>query len=230
MRASMGLPRMARCGSGEGTFSYTVYHIYGRIFVSYSGRCKIHGVFMIARPFSLLSLVCCAALLAACSSSKYDWSQANAMNTIAAYQTFLSKYPNDVHAVDAKSRITALQDEQAWSTAQVASSVQGYQQYLSAEPNGAHVAAARDEVARRERLAAWRTAQTNETPQSLEEFLQKYPSGDEADQARDKLKTIAGYRAELGMTRSQQLGRPRARRVGKALRQGVAASCRARAG
>jgi outer membrane protein assembly factor BamD (BamD/ComL family) len=180
---------------------------------------------MIARRLSLLSLICCAALLAACSSPKYDWSQANAMNTIAAYQTFLSKHPSDVHAVDAKSRIAALQDEQAWSTAQVASSVQGYQQYLSAEPNGVHVAAAREEAARRERLTAWRTAQTNETAQSLEEFLQKYPSGDEADQARDKLKTIAGYRAELAMTRSRSLAdRERdalAKRFGKALQQVV---------
>jgi outer membrane protein assembly factor BamD (BamD/ComL family) len=180
---------------------------------------------MIARRLSLVNLICCAALLSACSSPKYDWSQANAMNTIAAYQTFLSKYPNDVHAGDAKSRIAALQDEQAWSTAQVASSVPGYRQYLRAEPNGAHVAAAREEVARRERLAAWRIAQTNETAQSLEEFLQKYPSGDEADQARDKLKTIAGYRAELAMVRSRRLAdRERdalAKRFGKTLQQVV---------
>jgi len=160
---------------------------------------------MNARRLSLFSLICCAALLAACNSPKYDWSQANAMDTIAAYQTFLSKYPTDVHAIDAKSRVAALQDEQAWSTAQVASSVSGYQQYLSDEPNGVHVAAAREEVSRRERLAAWRTAQSNETAQSLEAFLQNYPTGDESDQARDKLKTIAGYRAELGMTRSQSL-------------------------
>ena len=58
--------------------------------------------------------------------------------------------------------------------------------------------AAQDEIASRERLAAWRSAETNETAQSLQEFLQKYPTGTEADQARDKLKTLAGYRAELG--------------------------------
>jgi outer membrane protein assembly factor BamD (BamD/ComL family) len=180
---------------------------------------------MTGQRISLSCLLCCAALLVACSSPKFEWSQANAMNTIGAYRTFLSKYPNDVHAGDAKIRIAALQDEQAWSTAQVASSVQGYQQYLSVEPNGAHVPAAREEVARRERLAAWRTAQTNETAQSLEEFLQKYPAGDEADQARDKLKMIAGYRAELAMVRSRGLAdRERdalAKRFGKALQQVV---------
>lgn len=160
---------------------------------------------MIARRSPVPLLLCCAALLAACGSAKYEWSQANTLKTIAAYQAFLSKYPNDVHAADAKSRIAELQDEQAWSTAQVASTVQGYQQYLTAEPNGAHAQAARDEISSRERSAAWQTVQTNETAQSLQEFLQKYPTGTEADRARDKLKAIAGYRAELGIAHSQRI-------------------------
>jgi outer membrane protein assembly factor BamD (BamD/ComL family) len=180
---------------------------------------------MIARRIFLSSLLCCAALLAACGSAKYEWSQASTLNTIAAYQTFLSKYPNDAHAADAKSRITELQEEQAWSAAQVASTVEGYQQYLAVEPNGAHVQAARDEIATRERAAAWRTAQTNETAQSLQEFLQKYPSGPEADQARDKLKVLAGYRAELGIAHNQRVAdRERdalAKRFGKSFQQVV---------
>ncbi len=180
---------------------------------------------MIDRRLPLAGLLCCAALLAACDSAKYGWSQASTLNTIAAYQTFLSKYPTDVHAADAKSRIAALQDEQAWSTAQVASTAEGYQQYLTAEPNGVHAQAARDEMVARERAAAWRTVQTNATAQSLQDFLQKYPSGPEADQARDKLKKIAGYRAELGIAHSQGLAdRERdslAKRFGKNLQQVV---------
>jgi outer membrane protein assembly factor BamD (BamD/ComL family) len=180
---------------------------------------------MIARRLPLACLLCCAALLAACGSAKYEWSQASTLNTIAAYQTFLSKYPNDAFAAEAKGRIAKLRDEQAWSAAQVTSTVEGYQQYLNAEPNGAHAQNAREEVESRERAAAWRSAQANETAQSLEEFLQKYPSGPEADQARDSLKTIAGYRAELGIAHSQTLAdRKRdalAKRLGKDLQQVV---------
>ena len=117
---------------------------------------------MILRHLSLTGILCGTVLLSACGAG-YEWSHASTLNTIAAYQTFLSKYPNDPHAVDAQSRIAKLQDEQAWTTAQIASSVQGYQQYLTAEPNGAHVQVARDEIVTRERDAAWRTAQTNET-------------------------------------------------------------------
>jgi hypothetical protein len=178
---------------------------------------------MIARRLSLRGLIFSAVLLAACGSAKYEWSQANSLNTVAAYQTFLSKYPNDVHATDAMRRIAELQDAQAWSTAQTASTVQGYQQYLSAEPKGAHLQAAQDEIASRERSAAWHSVEANETAQSLQEFLQKYPTGTEADRARDKLKILAGYRAELGVAHSQQQAdRERdalAKRFGKELQQ-----------
>jgi SPOR domain len=178
---------------------------------------------MIARHIVLPGVLGCAVLLVACGSAKYEWSQANTLNTIAAYQTFLANYPNDAHAADAKNRVAELKDAQAWATAQAASTAQSYQDYLVAEPNGAHAQAARDEIAAGERSAAWRAAQTNETAQSLQDFLQKYPSGREADEARDKLKVLAGYRAELGSARSQRLAdRERdvlAKRFGKELQQ-----------
>jgi outer membrane protein assembly factor BamD (BamD/ComL family) len=180
---------------------------------------------MIARRLALPGLLFCAVLLVACGSAKYEWSQANNLNTIAAYQAFLAKYPNDAHAADANNRIAELKEAQAWNAAQVASSAEGYQQYLTAEPNGPHAQAARDEMVTRERAAAWRTAQTNETAQSLQDFLQKYPTGMEADAARDKLKILAGYRAELGTAHSKRLAdreRDRlAKRFGKSFQQVV---------
>ena len=160
---------------------------------------------MIDRGLSLAGLLCCTALLAACGSAKYEWSQASSLNTVAAYQSFVSKYPNDAHAADARSRIAGLEEEQAWATAQKAPSLQSYQQYLTAEPQGAHAQAARDEIASDERSAAWRAAQATNTAQSMQEFVKNYPTGTEADRARDKLKELAGYRAELGVAHSQQL-------------------------
>jgi hypothetical protein len=148
--------------------------------------------------------VCCVVALVACSSPGSQWSKAIATNTIGAYQEFLAKYPTDVHATDARSRIVKLQDEQAWTAAQLASSVDGYQQYLSAEPNGAHAQTARTEIETRQRAGAWQTLQGNENAASLQSFLQKYPSGDESDQARAKLKQLTAYRAELGTAHTQK--------------------------
>jgi outer membrane protein assembly factor BamD (BamD/ComL family) len=180
---------------------------------------------MDTRRLIVSEFLCCAVLLAACGSAKYEWSQASHLDTIAAYQAFVSKYPNDAHAADANSRIAELKDAQAWNAAQIASSIEGYQQYLTAEPNGAHAQAAREEIATQERVAAWRTAQTDGTAQSLQDFLQKYPTGAEADAARDKLKRLAGYRAELGTAHTKRIAeRERdalAKRFGKNFQQVV---------
>jgi hypothetical protein len=179
---------------------------------------------MIQRLLPLGGILCATALLGACGPG-HEWSHASSLNTVAAYQKFLSEYPTDPHAADAQSRIATLQDERAWATAQIASTVAGYQQYVTAEPNGAHVQAARDEIVTRERDAAWQTAQTHPTAESLREFINKFPSSSEADEAREKLETIAGYRAELGAARSERLARRERdaleRRFGKDLRQVV---------
>ncbi len=179
---------------------------------------------MTVRTFSLIGILSCTVLLCACGAG-YEWSHAIALNTVAAYQKFLSEYPTDPHAVDAQSRIATLQDRRAWRTAQIASSVQGYRQYLTAEPNGAHVRAARDEIGTRERDADWQTVQTHVTAQSLRDFINKYPSSSEADEARDRLKAIAGYRAELGTAHSERLAdrerKALAKHFGKDLRQVV---------
>jgi hypothetical protein len=179
---------------------------------------------MILRRLSLAGTLSCTVLLSACGPG-YEWSHANTLNTVAAYQKFLSKYPTDRHVVDAQSRIATLQDERAWTTAQITSSIQGFQQYLTAEPNGAHVQVARDNIVSRERDADWQTAQANVTARSLRDFINKYPSSAEADEARAKLQAIAGYRVELGSARSQRIAdRERdalAKRFGKSLRQVV---------
>jgi outer membrane protein assembly factor BamD (BamD/ComL family) len=203
-----------------GTFLYSLYHISRRISVP-----TVTGAYMDARRLIASGFLCCAILLAACGSANYEWSQASHLDTIAAYQAFVSKYPNDVRTADANSRITELKEAQAWNAAQTASSVEGYQQYLTAEPSGEHAQAARDEIAARERVAAWRTAQLSGTTQSLQDFLQKYPTGAEADAARDKLKLLVGYRAELGTARTKKLAeRERdalAKRFGKNFQQVV---------
>lgn len=158
---------------------------------------------MVLRRLPLTGVLCGAVLLSACGPS-YNWSHASTLDTIAAYQTFLLKYPNDHHVADAQRRIARLQDDRAWTTAQIASSIPGYEEYLRAEPNGSHAPVAREEVVTRERAAAWQVAQVHETAQSLQQFLNRYPSGPDADEARDRLKTLAGYRAEFARARSER--------------------------
>jgi hypothetical protein len=149
-------------------------------------------------------LILCAAALAACSSAASDWSRASEINTLPAYQQFLSRYPNDAHATEARDRIAALRDDQAWNAAQIASSLDGYRQYLTTEPKGAHAGAAQQEIVSLQRAADWRAAQIADTADALQGFITRYPDSTEADAARDKLKTLTGYRAELSTAHSEK--------------------------
>lgn len=144
-----------------------------------------------------------AATLFGCSSSQADWNQANTQGTIAAYQDFLSKHPNDPHDADARQHIATLQDSQAWSTAQSANTLQAYQQYLSSEPNGAHVQEAQTQITGLQRAAAFQDAKSAGTSSALQEFLSKYPTGPEADQAKTQLAQF-DYQVDLGTFRSSK--------------------------
>jgi SPOR domain len=143
-----------------------------------------------------LCLLCAASLLG-CSSSQADWNQANAQGTVAGYQAFLSKHPNDPHDADAQQRIQTIQDNQAWMTAQKANTLAAYQQYLSSEPSGAHAQEARDKVTGFQRAADFQDAKNAGTASALQDFLTKYPSGPEADQARTQLAQF-NYQVRLG--------------------------------
>ncbi len=154
----------------------------------------------------LLPLMLGGALaLTACGTAQKDWTNASAANTVSGYQAFLDKHPKDEHAQEARTRISALQDETAWKTAQGGNSPDSYQAYLQVEPSGAHAQAARDEITGFDRANAWKTAQSDGSAPALQAFLQKYPQGPEADQARQRLASVqSGYRAELGHFRNER--------------------------
>ncbi|MGH8256778.1 MAG: SPOR domain-containing protein [Steroidobacteraceae bacterium] len=149
-----------------------------------------------------LSLLAAVALVA-CSSSESDWNQANTAGTVAAYQQFLSKHPNDQHDAAAQQRIQTLQDDQAWKSAQTTNTVDSYQAYLTAQPNGAHVQDAHTRITDFDRATAWQTAKADGSQSALQAFLQKYPQGPEADQARAQLQQLM-YVVQVGAYHSSK--------------------------
>ena len=142
--------------------------------------------------------------LIACSSIEADWQQATTANTIGAYQDFLKQHPNGQHADEARSRIHAIEDDQAWMAAVNANTQQSFEQYLHNEPNGTHAQEARDRITGFERAAAWKTAQSEGTPAAIQAFLQKYPTGPESDEARGALQKLQNdFQVQLASYRSR---------------------------
>jgi len=157
-----------------------------------------------------ICLVCAAILaagaLVACSSAQDDWNKASAQNTRAAYQDFLKQHPNTDLAVQAQSRIHALQDDQAWTQAQNTNTAEAFHQYLNAQPNGMHAGESRARITAFERAEAWKVAESDGKVPALQAFLQTYPQGAEADVARAKLEQLKAeaYRVQVAAFRAQK--------------------------
>ena len=155
-----------------------------------------------------LAVAACAVAgtLAACSSARQDFQKASEANTVAAYQDFLKQHPNTDLAVQAQSRLNALEDDQSWSDAQKANTLEAYQNYIQAHPSGMHSADARDRITGFERADAWKSAQAANTTEAIQAFLKKYPTGQEADQANAQLKVLQTeqYRVQVASFKAQK--------------------------
>ena len=131
-----------------------------------------------------LALISQLVLVAGCHSAQSDWEKASSLNTIAAYQDFLNKHPNDERATEAKAMIRQQEDNDAWDIARHEGSVVAYQGYLEKYPQGAHAPAAKTAMIDINRAADWKTAQSGDAA-AVQAFLNKYPAGAEVDQAKE---------------------------------------------
>jgi outer membrane protein assembly factor BamD (BamD/ComL family) len=152
----------------------------------------------------LVFVLATSATLWGCSSAESDWNRANAANTVAAYQQFLSNHPTGPHSPEATDRIHALQDEQAWAQAKQTNSLEAYRDYVQQQPAGAHLKEAQEAVTAAQRAADWTQAQSKGTVASIQDFLNRYPAGTEAEQARTRLEALSGYKVQLASTKTQK--------------------------
>jgi hypothetical protein len=143
---------------------------------------------LIPARLSIPVLVCVGAALMACNTAENDWNTAKAANTMAAYQTFLQKYPGNEHADNAQGRILALQDEQAWRDAQASNTIAAYQAYLTTKSGGVHAGEAKYNTTALQRASDWKAIPSDAPAEVLQAFLSKYPQGIESNEARDRLK------------------------------------------
>lgn len=136
--------------------------------------------------------------LAACSSPNADWNKASAQNTVAAYQAFIQRHPDDARVQQARNRIDTLKDRQAWDAAKSAGTVEGYQQYLQQYPDGAHAADAQSGITTLKQSGAWQSAQSAGTVSAYQAFLQNYPNAPQAGEAQAQIDKLAGFQVLLG--------------------------------
>jgi hypothetical protein len=89
-----------------------------------------------AESTAVLTVVCAALLLAACSREAGDWRTTQGADTIEAYERFIEQYPQSEFAAQARERTRQLAEERDWQAATSADTAEAYQQFLSQYPEG----------------------------------------------------------------------------------------------
>lgn len=98
-----------------------------------------------------------------------NWWITHRRGTIAAYESYLQRFPNGNHASEAKENVESLY----WKEASAAPSPESLQEYLSRYPGGRFAQEAKRQI----EFLRWREAVSANTVASLQEYLRQYPSG-----------------------------------------------------
>ena len=94
----------------------------------------------------LLTLFVFALFCSGCASPESRWEKAKAMNTVPAFEEFLSDYGNSEYAAEAKSRLRKLQCEKSWSEAQRLNTVASFKGFLEKYPDSEYTSQARNKI------------------------------------------------------------------------------------
>jgi formylglycine-generating enzyme required for sulfatase activity len=144
------------------------------------------------------------------------WVQAKATNTEAAYQDYVSRYPQGLHAGEARQALAAFEqrrkaDEDAWARAKGGNTEAAYRDYIKANPGGRFVADAQREIERlraEARLArerelerietdTWARAKAAGTEAGYQAYLDRYPQGRFAAEARSEIQRARRVRSNV---------------------------------
>jgi hypothetical protein len=127
------------------------------------------------RTIAPLILALAALTLAGCDRERSDWRDAEAADTITAYQNFLLRYPDGTQATEARQRLAALQRAARWAAASEADTVDAYRQFLAEFPEGEEADRARARLEVLEPETEWAAVQDSPSVEALRAFAERYP-------------------------------------------------------
>jgi hypothetical protein len=118
-----------------------------------------------------------------CNNPDKDWKDAEAKNTIAAYERFLSNHPGHAKAKVAIARID-------WGKAKQKNTIEAYETFVSKHPNDVNAIEASSRLEELNRPLDWQKAKSEGSINAYQEFLTKHPNGDYSEIAKRELSKL----------------------------------------
>lgn len=123
------------------------------------------------------------------------WERCTTENSLAAFNAYLSKFPNGPHADEALDRIKKLEEEKEWVRTGRIDRTYAYQQFLRGFPQGKYAAEARERIrqlqeggSRESEADTWRRAKEADDEAASKAHLSAFPDGGNSSQARTRLR------------------------------------------
>lgn len=128
-------------------------------------------------------------LIVGCATTKRDWENTQNLNTVNAYQEFLSAHPKSSYTVEAETRIENIY----WEKAVQLNTINAYKNYLDSYPNGAHNINATQNIEKLTQAIEeqdWIKAQRNNSFEDYNNFLHEHPESTHKLQAKERVDAI----------------------------------------
>jgi hypothetical protein len=124
----------------------------------------------------------CVLSLLGCSRSEREWKQAQQSNTVAAFDKYVSDFPQSKYLAEARSRIESLE----WDAAQLSNTVAAFDKYIGRYPDGKHFLDAKNSMEALE----WNAALSAHNESKLNALIAKYPASANVAKAKEEIWTI----------------------------------------
>ncbi|MBI3189540.1 MAG: hypothetical protein HYZ33_02715, partial [Ignavibacteriales bacterium] len=124
-------------------------------------------------------LIFLASMFVGCATSATGWKQAQAINTLEAYQEFLDSNPSKELADSARWKIDTL----SFLHAKEEHTISSYDRYLRQFPKGEFAQEANERL---EKLFFHKQTEAENSVNAYDDFLQRFPNGVFATEARSR--------------------------------------------
>lgn len=125
-----------------------------------------------------------------------DWKACQEMGTLAAYQAFMSKYPESSHTEAAQAALAELREAAAWEAAKAANSILSFYNYNHHYPSGKYHEEALQAIKGLEEDKAWQQTVNARTLSAFLDYKERYPKGRYVSKAEEHIQSFLASEKE----------------------------------
>jgi hypothetical protein len=125
-----------------------------------------------------------------CDGEPAAWQQAEATDTVQAYESYLQDHADGAHAVQANTRLAELREQQAWQEAEQQGTIAAIETFLRRHPDGKHHGPAQATLEELRDARDWTAAQQADTLADYQQYLTTHPAGVGTSQAAARLRAL----------------------------------------